>query len=836
MSSHSPTNTLSRAEFVRLRDIFDRVCVLPASERGTLLDLECPAGTSLRREIEDLLVADDTVGDRFQLASGENLNDLFAVRTSTDLNPGVQVGPFCIQRVLGRGAMGTVYLARQEDPGRLVALKILEGGAAISGVRSRFEREVRVLGRLEHPGIARIYQAGAAATPVGSIGYYAMEYVDGPRLTEFAQQHRLDTPARVELVAKIADAVQYAHTRGVIHRDLKPANILVQGESAPTGGGGRAAASDQTGDLRAQPKILDFGVARLTEPDTQHTALTERGLVIGTIAYMSPEQLAGDNDAVDARTDVYAMGVLLYQLLTRRMPHDVGNKAVPEAARVVRDEEIAPLNSPLNQDAKCFDRDLITIVGKATAKDRDRRYTTAAALAYDLRRYLRSEPILARPATVTYQLSRFVRRNPALSAVIVALAAVLVASTGVTLIFALGQARALKEATTANRDAQQTSAFLESMLSSVAPGVALGQDTAMLRGILDRTAARARTELTDQPAVLARLLTISGRTYRELGEFVGAQRDLEEAFQWRRTNLGDDHADTLTTAHETAQLYENQSRLPEALALARDTARRQLVLLGSDAPATLESEWLVGAVLTRMESPEAVQTLKRCADSMQSVLGRNDERTINLLTTLAVAHEGEGQVEESLRIKRDLLARCRESFGEEHPLTMTSYNNLSVTLNKRGEFTEAEELCTRALTLRRKVLGPRHPQTLNSLVNLSMVKVRQGDVPAALPPIDEAITVSRESLEPGHFRIGHALRARGEVYLKLHRFADAERDLAESYEILQRVHGPKGQRTVQVAALMAELHTAWALVEASEAHTQAAALWKLRAQPEIPIP
>jgi serine/threonine protein kinase len=321
-----------------------------------------------------------------------------------------QVGPFRIVGPIGEGAMGIVYEAEQDRPQRRVALKIVRPGMVPPAVLRRFEQEYEFLGRLHHPGIAQIYQAGIKQTEYGAQPYFAMELVRGKRLDEYVRAKKPDLRERLELVAAIADAVQHAHHRGIIHRDLKPANILVT----------------DTGE----PKILDFGIARAAVHDGQMTGMqTVTGEVLGTLSYMSPEQISGDVAALDTRSDVYALGVILYEVVAERPPYELERKSLPEAARIIQDVEPTRLTSATDADVPA---DVETIVAKALEKEKERRYSSAADLADDIRRFLRDEPITARPPSAAYQVAKFARRHKAIVAAVVAAFLVLVSGVVAT--------------------------------------------------------------------------------------------------------------------------------------------------------------------------------------------------------------------------------------------------------------------------------------------------------------------------------------------------------------------------------------------------------------------
>jgi serine/threonine protein kinase/WD40 repeat protein len=367
---------LSPEERWRLEELFDRAAELAGEEHAAFVERECGSNAALRAELERLL----------QGLTGVDV--LHRIQHRPSLRTGTRIGPYTLLERVGAGGMGEVYAAVQEHPPRTVALKLLRAELLSDGARRRFDREAELLGRLKHPGIAQVFDSGTGRTEHGPQPWFAMELVQGEPLTDYAERRSLSAAQRLELLARVADAVQHAHQQSVIHRDLKPANILVEASG--------------------QPKVLDFGIARLCDSDVQLTTLrTDAGQILGTLAYMSPEQTTGDPDAVDTRADVYSLGVLLYELLARRLPHDVSGLSLPEAVRVVQEEEPRRLSAVRRQ----YRGDVETIVGKALDKDKERRYASPAALASDIRRLLRDEPISARPQSVLYTLAKFVRRH-----------------------------------------------------------------------------------------------------------------------------------------------------------------------------------------------------------------------------------------------------------------------------------------------------------------------------------------------------------------------------------------------------------------------------------------
>ncbi|MCX5691206.1 MAG: WD40 repeat domain-containing serine/threonine-protein kinase [Planctomycetota bacterium] len=411
----------------RVEEVFLAVAERPPEEQDAALREHCGDDTTVYREVRSLLgfheQADAFLNPKELQVTAAGFMGGKGMRDEA-LAPSRRVGDFTIKSVLGKGGMGIVYVAEQERPRRTVALKVIRGGFSTESLIRRFEHEAEVLGRLQHPGIAQIFEAGTFEDHGEARPYIAMELVPGMSLTKFVQVRQPRHMEILEIMAKVCDAVHHAHQRGVIHRDLKPGNILVvDGDLSTPAPADSDTSRISTYRTHAQPKILDFGVARATDADLRVTTMqTSVGQLIGTLPYMSPEQVLADPKEVDTRSDVYALGVILYQLLTGKLPHDLGSRSIPEAARVIRDEAPARLSSI----SKAFRGDVETIVGKALEKNKARRYQSAADMADDLRRTVRGEPILAKQDSAMYVLRKqLIRYKGLVAACGVAFAAII---------------------------------------------------------------------------------------------------------------------------------------------------------------------------------------------------------------------------------------------------------------------------------------------------------------------------------------------------------------------------------------------------------------------------
>ena len=611
-------------------------------QRSAWLQQACGGDTVLREEVESLLAnADAHLSNPSPRPDLARLWDDIAGNSDVDSHSPLpsNIGPYRILRRLGEGGMGVVYEAEQEHPRRTVALKLIKSGLTDPKIIRRFEHELLALGRLQHPGIAQIYEAGTAETGFGPQPYFAMEFIRGQPLLEYADAHQLNTRQRLSLIAKVCDAVHHAHQRGIIHRDLKPGNILV----------------DETG----QPKILDFGVARATDSDARMTHQTDLGQIVGTLAYMSPEQVLADPLELDTRSDVYALGVVLYQLLAGRLPYNVSTR-LPEAVRTIQEEEPTPLSTI----SGAYRGDIETIVGKALEKDKTRRYSSAAELAADIRRYLHDEPIMARPASTIYQLQKFARRHKALVLGIAAVFIVLIAGIIVS----------TREAARANREVATSRAisdFLQNDLLAQASAANQARPNnnpdpdLKVRTALDRAASRITGRFETQPEVEAAIRDTIGETYMDLGLYGQAQTQLQRALDLQRQVLGPMNPKTLRTMNQIGYTAFLQGKYPKAETLLSQTLESRRRVLGPEHPDTLSS-----------------------------------------MNSLAVLYEREGKRPQAEALDSETLQIRRRTLGAEHPDTLRSVNNLAIVYMEESKYAEAEALFSQNLKAEGRVLGP----------------------------------------------------------------------------------------------------------------------------------
>lgn len=719
-------------------------------------------------------------------------------------SPGGRIGPYRLVQLIGEGGFGSVYLAEQERPvQRRVALKIIKLGMDTRQVVARFEQERQALAMMEHPSIARVLDAGI--TDSGR-PYFVMDLVKGDPIGEYCDKNNLPIDQRLALFSQVCAAVQHAHSKGIIHRDLKPSNVLVSAQ-----------------DLRPLARVIDFGIAKATSARlTDKTLVTEQRQLIGTPEYMSPEQAEGSLD-IDTRSDVYSLGVLLYELLTGSTPFPsevLRSATYAEIQRTIREKEPPRPSTRLSQatlDAStvaahrqsdprrlvaALRGELDWIVMKAIEKDRSRRYQTASELALDIERFLTSQPVIAAPPSTVYRMSKFIRRNRGVvaAAAIVGVALVLgVVGTSVGLIearrerrAALASAeRAAEEAARATRaeaqaqsrlaESEATVAFLDEMLGAVDPA-AQGKDVTMRR-VLDSSARSVGARFADRPAVAARLHGTIGRTYMGLGVYDQGEPHLREQLRLRTAQLGPEHPDTCRATNELGEMLTRAGEYDQAERLLKTAVADHQRLFGRAHPITVQA--IDRLALLHVEQGRAAdaepllrEVLALRASSADPAEQRDLIATMNALAILLADTE---QFDESERLFEDTLARQTRTDGADHPFTLEVRGNYAWMLywsamsaqasdppKRQRQLERARQMGEAVLVDKKRIVGEEHSATLTAMNNLALVYQQLDMIPQAEALKRQDLEITLRTLGEDHpqasvslANLGGFLRGRG---------------------------------------------------------------------------
>ncbi|MBL9139915.1 MAG: serine/threonine protein kinase [Verrucomicrobiales bacterium] len=766
------------SEFQRDLEVFTEAVALPADQRPAFLDRACGDDSHLRRRVEGLLATYGRVGD-FLEAPPEEITRGRPGATVSE-GPGDRIGRYKLLQQIGEGGCGVVYMAEQEEPvRRRVALKIIKPGMDTRSVIARFEAERQALALMDHPNIAKVFDAGSTES---GRPYFVMELVRGIKITDYCDQECLTTEQRLALFVQVCQAVQHAHQKGILHRDIKPSNLLVT----------------TTLEGEPLPVVIDFGIAKATTSLrlTDKTYFTAFEMLIGTPDYMSPEQAEFASAEVDTRTDIYSLGVLLYELLTGSTPFDSRSllaAGLDEIRRVIRDQEpVRPSTRLLRMTGEQLTSiarrrrseapklirsvagDLDWIVMKALEKDRTRRYETANGLALDIKRFLAHETITARPPSRIYRFQKLLRRNRLIFVGLGLLALLLVASLiAVSAALAREQqarrvadralqaakADQIKAETEATRSRQVTQ-FLEEMLQGVGPSVALGDDTRMLRRILDRTAEAIGDRLAGQPNVEAQLRGLIGRLYVEIGHFDLAESMHATQVAIHRKAVPIDPSGLASALFDLGTAYWKQRKLAEAEQVLLESLEIRQRIFGPEhatVAATLNS---LGAVYRRQRRLEESEKLTRQGLQIRKALfGEEHLDVAESQRNLAIILVDRGQREEGEAAARAMLAIRRRLLGNEHPLVAAALTDLAWVVGSERHADEVESLETEAFGIQRRLLGDSHPDVARSAYLLGERMRGHGNLVEAHAVLKAVASIQSQLLGAGHPDVLATLRA-----------------------------------------------------------------------------
>jgi serine/threonine protein kinase len=727
-------------------EVFNAALELSAPERAAYLDEACGGDTGLRQRVEELLQAGVTAGAFLEtpVAVPPELSSAASRASSPMEKPGDWIGRYKLLQQIGVGGCGVVYMAEQEEPvRRRVALKVIKLGMDTKSVIARFEAERQALALMDHPNIAKVLDAGATDT---GRPYFVMELVRGTKITDYCDQQNLSTRDRLDLFIKVCQAIQHAHQKGIIHRDIKPSNILVT-----------------INDGVPLPKVIDFGIAKATQGKlTDQTVFTAFEQFIGTPAYMSPEQAEMSSLDIDTRSDIYSLGVLLYELLTGQTPFDAKmllQAGLDEIRRTIREEEPARpstrLSTMLAGELTTTARrrqteppklihlvrgDLDWIVMKALDKSRARRYETANGFAADVQRHLNNEPVQASPPGRLYKFKKLVRRNRFIFVAAGAVVAALVIGLGVATWMFFKEQEAHKQAEAERQrsiieaaKSQQVANFLQHMLEGVGPEKALGRDTIMLQEIMEQTEKRLHSELKGQPEVEAELRRTLADIYLQLGDYPNAEREYRLTLRLQENIPGNDATKVMQSVNALAEIMIRRGESSEVEPMVREELARSQKLFGKVHPAVAISlHDLAGVLWERGDlagadamQREALAQWRQFHDPKDTAIALND------LGLVSIDRGDLSGAEPLFRESLDIMNKMMLPPG--HPALVMAWNSLALALWYKGDLSGAEAIDRKDLEMDRKLYREGSPDTAAVLNNLAGVLRDRGDFAAAEP-------------------------------------------------------------------------------------------------------
>jgi serine/threonine protein kinase/Tfp pilus assembly protein PilF len=713
------------------------------------------------------------------------------------------IGRYQLLEKLGEGGMGAVWLAEQHEPvKRQVALKLIKAAIRDASTLQRFDLERQALAIMNHPAIARVFDAGT--TPEGQ-PYFVMEYVPGVPISLYCEQKELTIRQRLELLMAVCEGVQHAHQKAIIHRDLKPSNILITEI-----------------DGKPVPRIIDFGIAKAlsaTPAATEaETLFTQPGGMVGTLGYMSPEQADPGALDVDTRTDVYSLGAVLYELLTGSLPWNPKvwkTKSLYEWLRQLREQDPERPSARLKTGAHSaklehsgeaqnftsqLEGDLDWIAMKAIDKDRERRYNSPLEFASDLGRYLKHEPVIARPPSVLYRARKFVRRNRL---------AVGLVSTLATLIVGFAISMTI-ERNRANREAElskNVTDFMTNVFNISNPNASSGSSVTA-RELLDKASAQIENPPGKDSQVQARMMAAMGRTYMGLGLFQQARVLTEHAAAIESRLLGPTSPETLQTQGQLGYIYDGQGKYADGEKLLRQTLASQQKILGPDNPQTLETgTTLAGSLTAQGKYAEAEGLIRRALASQQSRLGPGDQHTLRTMRDLAANLRAQGQLAEAERLGREILPLATPQLGPNHPITLSTMNILAMTLQQEGKYNDAEKLLRETLRRVTQVYGSESQNALATLSNLGLILEQEGRLNEAETMERDEMARTRAAMGPEHPDTLGSMDNLAVTLGKEKKFAEAEQLFRKELEIEMRTLGPSFPDTLatmeNLAAILA---------------------------------